>query len=279
LGQGADTLFALIILLEANGAFLLKLPERFHGEFAEPLMEHMEGLECTLSSHADRENGVLANLDRLQQAIGDASAHIEESRRELREKLKAAAASIDAKAIAHSVGDVLEASILYRLNTALKGLDRSTEQAIRASQSVNETSQTWKKLQVRGTFGAAIAFAGLLAASILCWGWWQMENHYRTRLAAHVTRLDSTDSAYRQLLWLGVSIYLTPQEDSAGKNAPDEYTMIIDHAESATIQSSDFGQKAVVSLKAKPLYKQSEQFREQAEKLQIDLKRDSQRRH
>jgi hypothetical protein len=270
-GCGADTLFALIILLEANGAFLFKLPEKLNVEFAQPVIEHLEGLENALITHQDRQKGALGEFDKVQQAIADAASLIEESRRELGVKVRTAVACLDAAAIADSVGSVLEGNILRLLKLSLEGLDKSTEQAVRASQAAEQTAQTWRKIHARGTLLTSMVCSALLAGCVLCWGWWTMENRYRTRLAAQITRLDSTDDAYRQLLWLGVSIHLAPREDSSGRTVPDEYTMTIDHAETATVQTSELGSKAAVVLKAKPLFKRVDAFTKDVRKLEADL--------
>lgn len=47
--------------------------------------------------------------------------------------------------------------------------------------------------------------------------------------------------------------------------------MTIDHAETATVQTSELGSKAAVVLKAKPLFKRVDAFTKDVRKLEADL--------
>jgi hypothetical protein len=266
-GAGADTLFALIVLLEANGAFLLKLPEKLNLEFTQPITEHLEGFENALIDHEERQKGALSSLDRVQRAISDTAALIQESRRELAIKIQTAAASLDASVIASSVSETLQKNIFYLLRLSLANLDNSTERAVRATQAAEQSVQTWRNVRIRSIAIGSTVIAVLMAGCVLCWGWWSMENHYRTRLATQVVRLAATDDAYRQLLWLGVSISVAPWEDESGKTVRNGYMITIDDAAAAAVKTTMHGNKAVVLLKAQPLVMRAESLRNEANKL------------
>jgi hypothetical protein len=257
-GGGADTLFALIILLEANGAFLLNLPEKIHGEIAQPMAEQVIAFRNELLTHFERQQNALIAFDKVQESIAVATALIEQGRQELAFKIRMAAANVDPSGMANQISRTLENTILHLLKFSLGNLEKSTGQAIQATHAAERSVETWRKVHLRGIVLTSILIATLIAGGILCWGWWRMEDRYRTRLAAQVVRLSETDDAYRQFLWLGISVHLAPWEDESGKPVKDGYTITIDDVETAALKATERGNKVVVMLKAQLLVKRLE---------------------
>jgi hypothetical protein len=267
-GRGSDTLFALILLLEANGTFLLTLPERIHDEIAQPISNRLGAFSGELLAHLERQQHMLAAIGKLQESVAASEKLFDQSRRELAFKIQTAADSVDGPGIAQRISVAVENDTLHLLKHSLRNLDQSTEAAIQATQSADRSVETWRKIQLRGIVLASVLSVVLIAGGILCWGWWRMEDCYRARLAAHVTRLSETDEAYRQFLWLGLSLRLSPWEDQSGKPVKDGYTITIDDAENAEVIATEGRNRAVVRLKAQPLVKRLELLSKEAEKLE-----------
>ncbi len=93
-----------------------------------------------------------------------------------------------------------------------------------------------------------------------------MEAHFRQRLAAHVARLSATDDAYRQLLWLGISLRLEPWLDESGKAVEDGYCVVVDDAERADLKVIGERKLGIIALKATPLFKRIEMLKREADR-------------
>ena len=139
------------------------------------------------------------------------------------------------------------------MQMAARNLDKYVENANKASFAAERSVRTWRQAHIGGIFGMGVLASLLLVGVVLSWGWWKMEDHYRQRLSTQVVRLSGTDDAYRQLLWLGISLRLEPWVDQSGKNVENGYSIVIDNAEDATLRVVGERKAGVIMLKATPL--------------------------
>jgi hypothetical protein len=89
--RAADTLSGLILLLEANGAFLLTLPEKFHAELTRPVAEQLSALRAELHDSAERQRASLRAADAANEELEKANKWLAGAGDELAAKLNAAA--------------------------------------------------------------------------------------------------------------------------------------------------------------------------------------------
>ena len=94
-GQAGDTLAALVLLLEANGAFLLTLPDQFHEDLIQPLRTDVTGLRDELQSHIERQQKTLIEHDKVQEGVSAAAALVQQTNRELVGSVKGAMEALD----------------------------------------------------------------------------------------------------------------------------------------------------------------------------------------
>ncbi len=124
--RAGDTLSGLVLLLEANGAFLLTLPEKFHEELTGPITEELGALREELHSNAERERASLRALEAANKNLEKANQHLENIMVELSGKMSAAVGQIDVFLLAVRVQDQLLSSIVSPLKTALNDLPRQS---------------------------------------------------------------------------------------------------------------------------------------------------------
>jgi hypothetical protein len=266
-GQAGDTLAAMVLLLEANGAFLLTLPEQFHQELIHPLRAQVAELRDELQSHTERQQKTLIEQDKVQEGVSAAAALIERTNRDVVGSVKGAIDALDIADLASRINRSLESNTLRPMQIALQNLRTHVENADGASLAAERSIRSWRRAHIGGIVGACSLASLLLAGVLLSWGWWKMEDHYRQRLGAQVVRLSATDNAYRQLLWLGISLRLEPWVDQSGKIVEGGYCVVIDDAEDASLKVVGDRKAGVVTLKATPLVKRREMLQHQVEKL------------
>jgi hypothetical protein len=161
--------------------------------------------------------------------------------------------ALDIAGLASRINRSLETSTLRPMQMAARNLDKYVENADKASFAAERSVRTWRKAHIGGVVGTCILASLLLMGVVLSWGWWKMEDHYRQRLATQVVRLSATDDAYRQLLWLGISLRLEPWVDQSGKIVENGYSIVIDNAEDASLKVVSERKAGVITLKATPL--------------------------
>jgi hypothetical protein len=252
-GQAGDTLASLVLLLEANGAFLLTLPDQFHQELLRPLRTDVAALRDELRSNIERQQKTLIEQDKVQEGVSAAAALVQQTNRELVGSVKGAMEALDIAGLASRINRSLETSTLRPMQMAARNLDKYVENADKASFAAERSVRTWRKAHIGGVVGTCILASLLLMGVVLSWGWWKMEDHYRQRLATQVVRLSATDDAYRQLLWLGISLRLEPWVDQSGKIVENGYSIVIDNAEDASLKVVSERKAGVITLKATPL--------------------------
>jgi hypothetical protein len=252
-GQAGDTLGALILLLEANGVFLLTLPDQFHEELFQPFRTDIAALRDELRSHIERQQKTLIEQDKVQEGVSAAAALVQQTNRELVGSVKGAIDALDIADLASRINRSLETSTLRPMHMAARNLEKYVENANKASIAAERSVRTWRQAHIGGIVGTCILASLLLVGVVLSWGWWKMEDHYRQRLSTQVVRLSATDDAYRQLLWLGISLRLEPWVDQSGKIVENGYSIVIDNAEDASLKVVGERKAGVVTLKATPL--------------------------
>jgi hypothetical protein len=265
-GQTGDTLSGLILLLEANGAFLLTLPGQFHGQLIQPLAERLEALRDELLAHVERQQTALIEYDRVQEAVSGVATLIQEANREFIRTLQSGIGAVDIAGLTSRINHSLETNTLRPIQVALRNLDKHAENADRVSVAAERSIRSWRRVHITGIAGTSFLAALLFAGLVLSWGWWNMEARFRQRLAAQVVRLSATDDAYRQLLWLGISLRLEPWLDESGKAVEDGYCVVVADAESADLKVVGDRKLGMIALKATPLLKRIEMLKHEVDR-------------
>jgi hypothetical protein len=171
--NAGDTLSGLILLLEANGAFLLTLPETFHAELTQPITEQLSAIRDELHTHVETQRATLRVLDAANESMERANQQLANTTAEFANKVHAAARQIDTDTLAADVSIELESSIVSPLRLALRDVPEQTKRIKAATDAAESSIKVWHALHVDGiVFNACLAtllVAGLLFC--LVWFW------------------------------------------------------------------------------------------------------------
>jgi len=74
--NAGDTLSGLILLLEANGAFLLTLPAKFHEEMTLPIIERLSAMREELQANVEAQRAALSAADAVNEGLEKANKTI-----------------------------------------------------------------------------------------------------------------------------------------------------------------------------------------------------------
>ena len=152
-----DTLSGLILLLEANGAFLLTLPATFQAELIQPLTEELAAIRKELHDHVESQRATLRALDTANERIESANRQFADTTIEFASNMSAAGRQIDVRALADRIIAELQSSITSPVQRALRDVPEQTKRIRAATDAAESSIKQWHALHADGVaFNAAV---------------------------------------------------------------------------------------------------------------------------
>lgn len=270
-GSGADSLFALILLLEANGAFLLTLPEQFQNALIEPLSVVVNGFRSEFQAHLDGQRQAARSIGIVHDEIEIVSKTIRQTNGDFEAKIQAVVREINVSEVAGRLSSAIESSTLKPMQAALRDLNERTGRMERAAAAAEKSVEAWHKVHLGGIISnclvGALIFALILVTAIA----WQLRRHYRENLAAEVNRLGANDEAPEKLTALGIDLRVAPWVDSDGNPIRDGYAVVIDRAEQVDLREAGGRKKAMVFVKDQNAQTRIDELREDLKEIRKAL--------
>jgi hypothetical protein len=257
-GRGADTLFALILLLEANGAFLQSIPQRYDGELLQPLGDLLNNFRSEFQTQAERQRQTSRAIDLAHDEMGHATTKISQVSADFERKLHTAVLGIDMKELATRLSNTLEHAALKPMETVLRNLENSRSKMEQATVSAKTSVETWRKVHFGGILANCLVIAGLVALILSGVTYWQCKRHFDQCLAAEIARMDSNFGAVNELLGFGVDIRVAAWTDADGKPIHDGYILTLSNAVDARIRKLNGKSEATILVKQETPQEQKE---------------------
>jgi hypothetical protein len=270
-GNAGDTLAALVLLLEANGAFLLKLPEKFQAELIEPVFEVINGFHSELQAQLESQRQAARSIGLAHDEIQLANKTIRQANTELELKIQAAVREINVGEVASRISGQIESSGLKPMQATLRDLNERTIKMERTAAAAEKSVETWHKVHLGGIVANCLAGALICALVLVIAVYWHARGHYREKLAAEVTRLGANEEAQQKLIALGIDLRVAPWADSEGKPMRDGYALIIDKAEQSDLRETDGRKQAVIFVRDRSVQKRVDELREDLKEIRKAL--------
>ncbi|GEM_PF-2809064 len=260
-GGAGETLSGLILLMEANGVFLLTLPEKFHGELTQPITEQLSALREELRNNVERQRASLRAADVANESLEKANQVLAGASAELAGKVSAAVRQIDVIELAKQVHTQLAKSTVEPLRFALHDLPEQSKRIAVATKAAESSVEIWRRVHLGGIILNA-SLAALLTGSLLFgFGWFRLQRHFNERLAAEIARLTEGGETFKEAALLNVPVHIMPWTDQDGNPVPGGYAFVIDQAEDAAMQTNDGRKCGVIFFKAQRPLDQIEELR------------------
>jgi len=253
-----DTLSGLILLLEANGIFLLTLPEKFHAELIQPINEHLGLLREELQASFEKQQTALRAADALNEEREKANKQFADTTALFDLKVRMAAAQIDTGKLANDVYCHLHDSIAIPLRNELRVLPEQSRQISEAAKAAESSIAKWHKIHFRGLLANCLVIAGVVALILSGVAYWQCKRHFDQCLAAEIARMDSNFGAINELLGFGIDIRVAAWTDADGKPVHDGYILTLSNAVDARMKKSNGKSEATLLVKQETLQEQME---------------------
>jgi len=169
--NAGDTLSGLILLMEANGAFLLTLPEKFHHELTQPIIEQLSAMRQEMQTNIEAQQLMLRAADMANESIERCGQHLANTTVDFANKVQAASRLIDTTALASQICADLQSSVVSPLRVALRNVPEQTKQIEAAAEAAEASIKKWHSLHFNGiVFNACLATL-VAVAFIFCFIW------------------------------------------------------------------------------------------------------------
>jgi hypothetical protein len=241
----ADTLSGLILVLQANGLYILEAPKTFREQVVDPLHEALTRYSTELNRAIDRHQEIATeatqSTERAVTAINEFEGAIHSGWQQ-----------VNAASLAERVHVELEAVLLQPLASQCRLLEQ-------AAPAVNEALERMESStrQLRGYHFKTILLAMLIsclavAGGCFALGWAKLSRYYELKVKAALERVVSVNATnqetFTQLTKMNVPIRVVPVVDNRKQTIPRKVAMVVDRAEDVGIEDMRDGKRAVIYL-------------------------------
>ncbi len=244
--KSGDTLSALVLLLEANGAFLTSLPEKIHAELMDPFDERFATMRSHLVRQEEFQREMVAVLEKAAERNANTNARSIANLGTAESALRKAATSLDAGAVVREVRSQIEEEALLPLKRVLKDLGVSSSNIRDATTAAESAIEKWRRVHLRGVAAGLLAAAAMASFLFVVWSREEIQKRYEERFTNAVLQLNTNRETLSMLAQVGVGIHVLPSSDAAGKLIPGCFAIAINGAESAEIRDFDGHRQGIV---------------------------------
>jgi hypothetical protein len=248
--KSGDTLSALVLLLEANGAFLSSLPEKIQEELMGPLADRLATMRRQLAEQEEHQRQIVTILEKASERNANTNARSIAVLGTAEGALRKAATSLDASALVREVKEQIEKEALVPFKRVLKDLAISGGNIREATMAAEVAIEKWRRVHLRGIAAGLFAAATVASFLFVAWSRHEIEKRYEERLAAAVMQLNTNHDTLSKLTKIGIGVHIFRSQDSAGIIIPGRFTVAVDGAETTEIQESDGRRQGVIFVKS-----------------------------
>jgi hypothetical protein len=239
----ADTLSGLILVLQANGLYMLEAPKMVQMQVVDPLREALARFSTELNQTIDRHKEIATEATQSTERAVTAIRGLEGA-------IRSGWQEVNTASLAERVHAELEATLLQPLASQCRLLEQ-------AASAVNEALERMENStrQLRGYHFKIILVAMLVSCLAIvggCFvlGWSKLSHHYDLKVKAALERVVSVNATneetFTQLTKMNVRIRVVPVVDNRKQAIPRKFALVMNHAEDVGIEETGDGKRAAI---------------------------------
>jgi hypothetical protein len=238
----ADTLSGLILVMQANGLYMLEAPKIVR-EIVDPLNEALTRFGTELDRAIDRHNGIATEASQSTEiavtAIKGLDAAIRSGWRE-----------VNAAKLAARVHAELEATLLQPIAIQCRQLEQAAPAVNKALQHMEDSTQQLGSYHFKSVLAAMLISCIIIAGGCFAFGWSKLSRHYELKVNAALERILSVNAknqeTFTQLTKMNIRIRVVPVVDNRKQTIPGKFALVMDHAEDVGIENTGDGKRAAI---------------------------------
>ena len=245
----ADTFSGVILVMQANGLYMLKVPKLIHDEALVPLGREVSRLRDemaeTVSRHAEVTRYTFAVCEKNRE-VAEAAAT---AAKELDDAIRHGWREVNTDKLAERIHEEVENALLRPLAAQCRRVGEMTPALKDAADQLKESACKLRSFHFKSILVV------MLAACLVVWGLLllrlvealtPLRPHGGRRPEANPVGQAGNQEAFTRLTEMNIPIRVLPVTDSKKRTIPRKFALVMDHAEDVAIEDIPDGKRAAI---------------------------------
>ncbi len=239
----ADTLSGLILVLQANGLYMLEAPKIVREQVLDPLHEALTCLGTELNSVIERHKDIAIEATHSTERAVTAIKGLDEA-------IRSGWQEVNTASLAERVHAELEPTLLQPLASQCRLLEEAAPSVNEALERMENSTRQLRGYHFKGILVAMLVSCLVIAGGCFALGWSKLSRHYNLKVKAALERVVSVnainDETFSQLTKMNVPIRIVPVVDNRKQPIPRKFALVVDHAEDVGIEDMGDRKRAAI---------------------------------
>ena len=247
----ADTFSGVILVMQANGLYMLKVPKLVHDEALVPLGREVSRLRDEMagvgqSSRGRSRSDTFAVCEKARQ-VAEAAAT---AAKELDDAIRDGWREVNTEKLAGRIQEEVETALLRPLAAQCRQVEEMTPALKDAADQLKESACKLRAFHFKGILVVMLAACLVVMGGCFSFGWWKLSRHYDRMVDAALKRILSVNAgnqeAFTRLTEINVPIRVLPVTDAKKRTISRKFALVMDHAENVAIEDIPDGKRAAI---------------------------------
>ena len=239
----ADTLSGLILVMQANGLYMLDAPKIIHEQAIDPLNDALTRFREELAHAINCHKHVATEAcQTAEMAVAAVKGLDDTIRRGWRE--------VNTEKLAERVHAELEGTLFRPLAIQCRQLEKAAPELKDAVQGMEDSTRKLRAFHFKGILAAMFMSCLVIMGGCFAYGWWKLSRHYDQMRDAALERMllvnKRNEEAFTQLTKLNAPIRVVPATDSRKRVIPGKFALVMEHAEDVGIEDTPDGKRVAI---------------------------------
>jgi hypothetical protein len=245
----ADTLSGLILVMQANGLYMLEAPKTVREQVVDPLHQALTRFSTELNQAIDRHKDIATEATQSTERAVTAIKGLDEA-------IRSGWREVNTASLADRVHAELEATLLQPLASQCRALERAAPAVNKALEHMENSARQLRGYYFKSILAAMLISCLAIAGGCLVLGWSKLSHHYELKVKAALERVASinatNEETFTQLTKMNVQIRVVPVVDNRKQTIPRKFALVVDHAEDVGIEETGDGKRAAIYFEQSP---------------------------
>ena len=239
----ADTLSGLILVMQANGLYMLDAPKIIHEQAIDPLNGALARFREELDRSVSRHKQVAAEACQTAETTVTAVKGLDET-------IRHGWREVNTERLAERIHAELEATLLQPLAIQCRHLEKAAPDLQDAVQRMEDSTRKLRAFHFKGILAVMLAACLVVMGGCFSFGWWKLSRHYDRMVDAALKRILSVNAgnqeAFTRLTEMNVPIRVLAVSDGKKRTIPRKFALVMDHAEDVAVEDTPDGKRAAI---------------------------------
>jgi hypothetical protein len=238
----ADTLSGLILVMQANGLYMLDTPKIVREQAIDPL-------KC-LARFREELDRAMGHQRQMASEVTQAAQIVVTAVKALDEVVRNGWREVNAAKLAEQVHTELEETLFQPIALQYRLLEHSVPALKEAVEHMEESTRRLRSFHLKGIWAAMLVICFVVAGGLFAYGWWKLSRHYELKVSAALERIlsvkEKNQEAFAQLTAMNIPVRVVPVVDNRKQAIPRKFALVVDRAEDIGIEDIGDGKRAAI---------------------------------